>query len=369
LKATLTLSDGSWLEGKLIGAPLLSSGELVFTTAMVGYNETLTDPSFFGQIIVFSYPLIGNYGVPPLSGFDPNPGLESNKVHASAVIMTQDSETAYHWNTHTTIDQWLKEHNVPGLIGVDTRELIHKIRDKKQLLGIINPEESKGQRILHEKLKDFNHRDFFDPGTYRVTELVSTQESKIIGQGKLKVGIIDCGVKWNIIRNLLRLNCQIELVPWNADFTKIDCSAWVISNGPGDPANTGDLKERVAKLFKENRPMLGICMGNQIMGLSAGAKTERLVHGHRGHNQPVCLFGTNKAYMTSQNHSYVVSKDSLTEDWRPWFINVNDGSIEGIEHSEKPFRAVQFHPEAAGGPCDTQWIFDDFVKSIELNKN
>ena len=364
-KAVLTLSNGSWLEGKLIGAPLVSSGELVFTTAMVGYNETLSDPSFFGQILIFSYPLIGNYGVPPLSGMNTVPGLESDKIHASAVIMTQDSPTAYHWNTVTTVDEWLKQHNVPGIIGIDTRELIHKVRDSNKLLGIITPENSEGSRTLHPKLADFNHSNFFDPSSCDVTSLVSTTTKKIIGKGKIRIGLIDCGVKWNIIRNLLRMECEIELLPADTDLSKVDCNGWVISNGPGDPQNTGGLKAKVANLYKETRPILGICMGNQIMGLAAGATTERLVHGHRGHNQPVYMFGTNKAYMTSQNHGYVVSKQTLPEEWKPWFINVNDGSIEGIAHIEKPFWGVQFHPEAAGGPCDTQWIFDDFIKTVQ----
>ncbi|MBN1115127.1 MAG: glutamine-hydrolyzing carbamoyl-phosphate synthase small subunit [Oligoflexia bacterium] len=366
-KAVLTLSNGSWLEGELIGAPLISSGELVFTTGMVGYNEAITDPSFFGQILTFSYPLIGNYGV-PLIGKEGNvnsdDGFESPRIHASAIIITRGSEDAYHWKKETTLDKWLKSQGVPCLVGVDTRELIHKIRDSEKLLAILTPDKPEGQRMLHEKFADHDHREFFDPSLYEVISCVSTRERKIFGKGKKRIALIDCGFKWNIMRNLLRFENEIELVPWDYDFTKIDCDAWVISNGPGDPQNTGDLFRRVAGILKDGKPLLGICMGNQILALSAGASTKRLVHGHRGHNQPVYLFGSKKGYMTSQNHGYVVTKESLPEDWTPWFINANDESIEGIRHVEKPFRGVQFHPEAAGGPCDTQWIFSEFIGSI-----
>lgn len=367
-RCTLVLSnDGERFEGDLIGAPLTASGELVFTTGMVGYSEAITDPSYFGQILIFTYPLIGNYGIPTLpDGLKlPIPrGFESNHANAAAVIITVDSPETFHWNSLQSIDSWLKQQNVPGIVGLDTRHLVHLIRSGRNILGRVEPEHPEGQRWLGAGFKDQPKDSFFDPGNHDILSEVSVKEPRRLGSGACRIGLVDCGVKWNIIRQLLELQCEVELVPWNYDLSKIDCDAWLLSNGPGDPMKTGGLCEQVANLLKGTRPVLGICLGHQLLSLAAGAKTERMTYGHRSHNQPVYEVGTRRGYITSQNHGYVVIDKSLPEGWSAWFRNINDQTIEGIRHQTKPFRSVQFHPEAAGGPRDTAWIMEQFVAEV-----
>lgn len=364
-KCSLIISDDHHYLGELIGAPLTSSGELVFTTGMVGYSEALTDPSYFGQILVFSYPLIGNYGIPaiPETLTLPIPrGFESNRVHCSGVIVTIDSEETFHWNSFQSLDNWLKSQNVPGIVGLDTRHLVHEIRQNPGLLARIVPEKSEGFRKLGQFTMDLEAT--FDPSQYLVVQEVSTPKRVLLGKGKSRIAIIDCGVKWNIIRQLIENDCEVEIVPWNTDLSKVDCQGWLISNGPGDPKMTGNLHEQVSRLLTEKRPILGICLGHQILALAAGAKTKRLTYGHRSHNQPVYQVGTRRGYMTSQNHGYVVEESTLPEGWVPWFRNANDQTNEGIRHIAKPFRSVQFHPEAAGGPRESGWIISEFVREV-----
>lgn len=364
---SLVLSNGNRFSGELIGAPLRSSGELVFTTGMVGYSEAITDPSYFGQILCFTYPLIGNYGIPSrekvTSDFIP-PGFESTKPHAAGIVLTIDSPEAFHWNSFHSLDAWLKEEGVPGIIGLDTRHLVHLIRSHPNLLGRIEPEKDSGKRNLGEGLTPDNPHSFFDPGMHHILDAVSTDKKRIIGKGKHRVGLIDCGVKWNIVRQLLDADCEVELIPWRADFSSYDCDLWLISNGPGDPTRSDDLVARIAGLLEDDRPILGICLGHQLLSLAAGATTKRMPYGHRSHNQPVYLVGTRQGFITSQNHGYVVQDHSLPEDWEVWFRNVNDDTIEGIRHKTKPFRSIQFHPEASGGPQDTAWIFKEILSEI-----
>ena len=368
-KCTLKLSNGLEFSGQLIGAPLESSGELVFTTGMVGYSEALTDPSYFGQILLFTYPLIGNYGVPPLPKdlqIENSSGFESNRVHASAVIVAVDSPEAFHWTSHHTLDVWLKQQGVPGITGVDPRHLVHLIREHKGLSGRVIPEKSEGIRSLVSGVVSPSNSSavFFDPSQQEVISAVSCSKPQIIGKGNKRIAVVDCGVKWNILRQLVQQGVEVELVPWNWDFKKIDCSGWLLSNGPGDPQKTGDLKNRIAGLVQSDRPILGICLGHQLLALSVGANTTRMPFGHRSHNQPVQLVGTRRGFITSQNHGYVVEEQSLPPDWEAWFVNANDQSIEGIKHKTKPMRSVQFHPEAASGPRDTSWIIEQFVKEV-----
>jgi carbamoyl-phosphate synthase small subunit len=365
----LTLSDGSEFNGKLIGAPISASGEMVFTTGMVGYSEALTDPSYFGQILIFSYPLIGNYGIPVLpKGLSlPLPrGFESDRVNAAAVIITIDSPEAYHWNSFQSLDHWLKEQNVPGIIGLDTRHLVHLVRQNPNLRGMVKPENPSGYRDLGVSLSPHAKDQFFDPGEHEILGEVSVRERTLIGagEGKPRIGLIDCGVKWNIMRQLLEQNCELMLIPYDDDLKGVECDGWLLSNGPGDPTKTGDLTERITALFSGDRPILGICLGHQILSLAAGAKTRRMDYGHRSHNQPVYKVGTRNGFITSQNHGYVVLEDSIPQDWEAWFKNANDQTIEGIRHKSKPFRSVQFHPEAAGGPRDTGWILNEFVQEV-----
>ena len=368
-RCALKLSSGAVYEGELIGAPLKASGELVFTTGMVGYSEAMTDPSYFGQILVFTYPLIGNYGIPLLpKGMElPLPkGFESARVNTAAVILTIDSPEAFHWSSLHTLDSWLKQQNVPGIVGLDTRHLVQVVRQTPNLLGQVLPDGATGSRDYGGTLAP-DADGWFDPGRQDIISEVSTKDRRRIGRGKKRIGLVDCGVKWNIIQQLVSLGCEVELLPWNTDFADVDVDVggWLLSNGPGDPNRTGDLKQRVATLLKGDRPVLGICLGHQILSLAAGARTHRMTYGHRSHNQPVYLVGTRRGFITSQNHGYVVDEDSLPEGWVPWFKNANDQSNEGIRHLEKPLRSVQFHPEAAGGPRDTGWILEQFVAEVK----
>lgn len=368
-KCALVLSDGHKFEGELIGAPLRASGELVFTTGMVGYSEAITDPSYFGQILTFTYPLIGNYGIPrlPKEFALPLPrGFESLKPHASAVILAIDSPEVFHWNSFQSIDSWLKEQGVPGIVGLDTRHLVHLIRSSSNLLGRVEPEHPTGDRTFSRHIDSAAPSKFFDPGMYEILDEVSVKEPLRLGKGKVRIGLVDCGVKWNIVRQLVDMGCEVEILPWRTDFSKVDCHAWLLSNGPGDPTRTGNLREEVRKLLDGQRPVLGICLGHQILALAAGAITRRMPYGHRSHNQPVYEVGTRRGYITSQNHGYVVEEGSLPDGWVPWFKNVNDQTIEGIRHSSRPFRSVQFHPEASGGPRDTSWILEQFVSEVKF---
>lgn len=367
-KCTLMLSDGNRFEGELIGAPLQASGELVFTTGMVGYSEAMSDPSYFGQILVFTYPLIGNYGIPSLPKELALPiprGFESDRVNAAAVVLTLDSEEAFHWNSLHSLDSWLKDQNVPGIVGLDTRHLVHLIRQTPNLLGRVVPAAPQGQREYGARLKDAAAEPFFDPGLHEIVAEVTTKERRLIGKGPVRIGLVDCGVKWNIIRQLVERDCEVELLPYDTDLATVDVSGWLLSNGPGDPTKTGALRERVAGLLRDDRPILGICLGHQILALAAGAKTQRMQYGHRSHNQPVYQVGTRKGYITSQNHGYVVDETTLPEGFVPWFRNANDQTNEGVRHVSKPFRSVQFHPEAAGGPRDTGWILEQFVNEVK----
>lgn len=370
-KCSLLLSNGSRFEGELIGAPLKSSGEMVFTTGMVGYSEAMTDPSYFGQILTFTYPLIGNYGIPELPKELTLPiprGFESSKVNAAAVIVSIDSAEAFHWNSFLSLDQWLKQQNVPGIVGLDTRHLVHLVRGTANLLGQVIPDAPEGYRDFGASLSEATKDTFFDPGAHEILGHVSTPQRRLLsptsGRAKARIGLIDCGVKWNIIRQILELDCEVELVPWNDRLDDVDCSGWLISNGPGDPTKTGDLTKRVQSLLDGPRPVLGICLGHQILSLAAGATTSRMQYGHRSHNQPVYQVGTRRGYITSQNHGYMVDENSLPEGWEPWFRNANDQTNEGIRHKSRPFRSVQFHPEAAGGPRDTGWILEQFVSEV-----
>ncbi len=355
----LYLSNGIKLKGTRIGAPGPAKGELVFTTGMVGYTQTLTDPSFFDQILIFTYPLMGNYGVPEASFTDADmlkSGFESKQVRTAAVIVSTHSEKAFHWRCSQTLDQWLKKQGIPGLSGIDTRHLAQIVRNSSHLTAILGNETPPSP-------SDFN------PGASLVLPQVSTKKRQLIGKGTKRIALIDCGVKWNIVRHLLSLDCEIELLPWDTDLQKVDCSAWLISNGPGDPKETGNLVAQVQSLLHQDRPIFGICLGFQILALAAGASTRKLEFGHRGHNQPVQLLGSQRGFITSQNHGYIVEEESLPLNWKPWFRHLNDNTLEGIKHQTKPFSGVQFHPEASAGPQDTAWVLEDFIQKVAHDRS
>ncbi len=354
-RVKLTLEDGTVYEGFSFGSLVESAGEVVFNTAMTGYPESLTDPSYRGQILCLTYPLVGNYGAPgKKEENDLYKFYESSSIHISGLIVSDYSFEYSHWNAEQSLDEWLKHNNVPGIYGIDTRALTKRIREKGAMLGKIEPDGKEAQ--------------FFDPNKVNLVAEVSTGGKKVYGTGKYRILLIDCGVKYNIIRNLLKRDTTIIRVPWDYDYHKEEFDGLFISNGPGDPKMCEETITNLRKSFGLETPVFGICLGNQLMALAAGANTYKLKYGHRSHNQPVLQVGTNKAYITSQNHGFAVDNSTLGGDWEPMFININDRTNEGMKHKSKPFFSTQFHPEASGGPTDTDFLFDDFIENIRKSK-
>lgn len=348
----LVLQDGSVFHGYSFGSKKAVTGEVVFNTGMVGYPESLTDPSYRGQILVLTYPLIGNYGVP---GDEKEDNVlkyfESDKIQVQGLIIADYSEAYSHRNAKKSLSGWMKECNVPGMYGIDTRKLTKKLREKGTLLG----------KIVYDK----ENIPFEDPNRRNLVSEISIKKPIIYKKGKKKVVIIDCGTKNNIIRAFLKRNFTVIKVPWDYDFLKEKADGIIISNGPGDPKKCTATIENVRRALSKNIPILGICLGSQILGLAAGANTYKLKYGHRSQNQPCVEVGTKRCYITSQNHGYTVDSEKLPEDWREWFYNNNDKTNEGIIHISKPFFGTQFHPEASPGPDDTEFLFDMFLRAME----
>jgi carbamoyl-phosphate synthase small subunit len=330
----------SKIRGRSFGYEAGTAGEVVFSTGMVGYPESLTDPSYCGQILVLTYPLIGNYGVPDKKYW------ESDKIQVKGLIVNQYIETPSHWQSKMTLSAWLKQEKIPALEIPDTRALTQKIRETGTILG---------------KIEFDQELDFYNPDEENLVAKVSTKKNYSVGSGKKTVALIDCGVKQNIIRSLIGRGVRVEVLPWDEPIDK-KYDGVVISNGPGDPKQVKATVTTVKKLFDRNIPILGICLGNQILALAGGGDTYKLKFGHRGQNQPCRLKGTNKCYLTTQNHGFSVGR--MPVGFKPWFININDHTNEGIIHQSKPWLAVQFHPEACPGPTDTGWIFDEFIKKL-----
>lgn len=336
----LILKDGTEFSGKSFGAKKSIAGEVVFATGMVGYPEALTDPSFRGQILVLTYPLVGNYGVPKKEFW------ESSKIQVSGLVVCNYTNTPSHHSSQMTLGEWFKKEGIPALEVKDTRELTQKLRNEGVILGkIIN-----GINI-----------PFQDPNIKNLVAEVSTKKILSFGTGEKTIVLIDCGVKQNIIRKLITRGFRIIVVPWDTDVTKLDFPifAVVISNGPGDPQKAKITINNVKKIIAKKIPTLGICLGNQILALAMGGATYKLKFGHRSQNQPVVEKGTKKCYLTTQNHGFAVSK--IPEGFQKWFYNANDNTNEGIIHKTLPFMSVQFHPESSPGPLDTDWIFDYFL--------
>lgn len=353
LKAKLILEDGTEFIGYSFGYEINTNGEVVFNTGMVGYPETLTDPSYRGQILVCTFPLIGNYGIPSKEkeyGLLKN--FESDNIHVRGLIVSDYSFEYSHWSAERSLSDWLKEERIPAIYGIDTRMLTRKLRHKGTMLGKI---------IIDEK----NKIDFNDPNKLDLVGEVSVKEPIEYPAGKKKIVLVDCGTKNNIIRAFLGRNISVIRVPYNYDFNSIKADGILLSNGPGDPKTNVATIENTKKAMQKNKPILGICLGSQILALAAGADTYKLKYGHRSHNQPCNELGTKRCYITSQNHGYAVDAFTLPEDWREWFVNDNDGTNEGIIHISKPFFASQFHPEASPGPDDCEFIFDMFVRTLK----
>ena len=331
----LVLADGTSFEGEmLLGGSV--AAEVVFTTGMCGYTESLTDPSFAGQILVFTYPMIGNYGVCESD-------FESKKIYASGVVVSEVCKKWPHYGSSVSLLDWLKKENIPIMSGVDTRALTKKLRSSGTMEGTIG-----------EAIKTTPKR---------LVSMVSDLQKRVYGKGK-RVIVVDCGMKANILRSLQNFPLEVVSVPFDYDYSQEDYDGIFLSNGPGDPK---DCKETIAilqKAMKNEKPIYGICLGAQLMAIAASAKTYKLPFGHRGQNQPCIEVETGRCYITSQNHGYAVDEKSLKDQWKVTFRNLNDGSVEGIAHKNLPFYAVQFHPEAAPGPTDTRWLFDRFFACL-----
>ncbi|MEQ1849678.1 MAG: glutamine-hydrolyzing carbamoyl-phosphate synthase small subunit [Candidatus Peribacteraceae bacterium] len=368
--ATLILQDGTTFVGQSFGAAVDTDGEVVFSTGMVGYPESMTDPSFRGQILTFTFPLIGNYGVPSEEknhwGFSKN--LESEAIHVRGVIVSTESRDYSHHKAVSSLHNWMEHHKIPGISGIDTRALTKKLRETGVMLGRIVQDDQKagsGERVAGS---------IPDPNLLNLVAEVSCKEVVTYepeGEVRATVLAYDCGTKRNIFRSWLKLGVRVHRVPWDFDFASSDLQfdGLFLSNGPGDPKMCTKTIEQVKKAIEKKIPTFGICLGNQLLALAIGGDTYKLKYGHRGVNQP-CIewkdgVKTDHCIITSQNHGFAVDEKRLPEGWHVWFTNANDGSVEGIRHSSGLFSSVQFHPEATPGPEDAGYLFDEFLTVLK----
>jgi len=344
-RGMLVLEDGMTFEGLSFGYDGPVAGEVVFCTGMVGYPEALTDASFAGQILVMTYPIIGNYGVPDLSQW------EDDRIHVSGLLVSNYIDTPSHAQSQMSLRTWLQRERVPALELKDTRQLTQHIRKHGTLLGKI---------VFDEDIP------FYDPNLDNQVARVSTNKVIREGSGDTTIALIDCGAKRNIVRSLVARNVKVVTVPWDWDLfsptNDFTFDGILISNGPGDPHMAGQTIRTIQQALQRKVPTMGICLGHQLLALAAGGTTYKLKFGHRSQNQPCILQNSERCYITTQNHGFAV--DKLPPDFKPWFVNANDGSNEGMYHPDLPFFSVQFHPEAAPGPEDTDWLFEHFLSNV-----
>lgn len=353
------------------GYPTVTSGEIVFNTGMVGYTETLTDPSYSGQILTMTYPLVGNYGVPDPATTDSD-GIpkyfESDKIQVRGLVVHELSLTASHWNLSMTLDEWLYKERIPGISGIDTRELTKKIRTGGVMMAALAVSDSEidvdqiKQRLANATR--YSSEQFMDS--------VSTRQKQMFGGGDKSVVVIDTGAKNAILRNIRELGYKVIKLPWNISFEEIisyNPKGVVISNGPGDPQKCPETIRTATKLIEKNIPTLGICLGAQIIGIAGDAQTYKLKYGHRGQNKPCVNTENGQVYVTSQNHGYGITPESLdSSEFNLWFTNADDKTVEGIKHKTQNCVAVQFHPEASPGPYDCKFVFEELKKMMEEPK-
>lgn len=353
--AWLEMADGSVWRGRALGAGGGCVGEVVFTTGMVGYVESLTDPSYAGQILVFTSPLIGNYGIPPAGREDaPDGGFESDRVQVRGVVVCDAPSHPSHHRCVEDLHGWLARAGIPGVAGVDTRAVVTRLRSHGTMPGRLGSTRRGGAAgggdLLDEDL----------------VPTVSGPVPRTYGEGATHVALLDCGMKRSILGALLERGLRVTVLPWDTPADRIgdEFAAVVISNGPGDPVRCRPTIDTVRVLMDRSMPVFGICLGNQIMALAAGAETYKLAYGHRSQNQPCRDRQTDRCIVTSQNHGYAVRAESLPEGWEVWFENLNDHTVEGIRHARGRWRAVQFHPEARPGPVEARYLLDDFARSL-----
>lgn len=354
-RITLELEDGTVFRGNGFGHIGPATGEVVFNTSMVGYVESLTDPSYRGQILVFTYPLIGNYGVP-----DPNLKtdlasryFESDRIQVAGLIVASVQSDTSHATARCSLPQWLAAEKVPGVENVDTRRLTILLRERGTMLGRLLPDGYAGEPV-----------EFFDPNRTDMTREVSVSKPICYGKGKKRVVLVDCGTKYSILHELTVRNIEVLRVPSAYDYTAEDFDGILVSNGPGNPEQCTETVGILRRALALAKPVFGICLGCQLLALAVGARTYKLRYGHRGQNQPCREKGTDYCRLTSQNHGFAIDANTLPSDWQVWYENANDGSVEGIRHKRRPFFAVQFHPEGKPGPLDTQDLFDRFVAEL-----
>lgn len=350
MQKILHLADGSTISGESFGADFEAAGEVVFATGMVGYPESFTDPSFAGQILVLTYPLVGNYGVPPKFKKDSvEQNFESEKLQIAGLVVSEYCEKFSHHAAKESLADWLQREKIPAITGVDTRALTQKLREEGMILGRISDQKSQ--------------QKFWDPNLENLVAQVSPKKATFHKKGKKVVAILDCGMKLNILRNFLDRGISVHHLPHDADLSKYEFDGLFISNGPGDPARAVEAIASIRNQIGKNKPIFGICLGNQLLALAAGMTTFKLPYGHRSQNQPVREIKTGRCFITSQNHGFAVSP-KIKKDWAVAFENLNDKSVEGLRHKTKPFFSVQFHPEATPGPTDTEFLFDEFVAKL-----